>query len=134
MEYGKTVAVTGGTAIVYAVGSNEALRRTGLGYTSRALISAGAGVIAGMGIAYAGAPLIGAGFAIGGLFAGTLNGIQAVNLAMYRGKMAEPRAALPGATAVPAQGYAPTQGLNPGVTRMAPSPTRERAMASGRHS
>lgn len=156
LEFGKILVISGPAAIGFAVGSNEILRRTGLGYVSRAGIQLGVGLASGGGVAYAGAPRVGAGLAVGGLLGGFINGVNAINVRMYRGKaVADTRAALPGAggntlaerqaayDALPAASQAaagarPTNGTGeasalpsgaPGVSTMAPSPSRDGALA-----
>jgi hypothetical protein len=139
MDFGKQVAIVGGTAVVYAVGSNEVLRRTGLSYPTRAALGGAVGILGGGGVAVAGAPRIGAGMAIGGLFSAFTNGVNAINISRYRGATTETRAPLPGAVAsqpatqTPAT-QQPTNGfprqLRGVPTRMPLSPTQQRVARS----
>lgn len=82
---------------VYTVGTNEILRRTSMPLWARALLSGSVGV--GAGFAAGGyAPRIGMGLIVGGGVSALVNGLNAVNMARYRGKVNAPRAALPGTT------------------------------------
>lgn len=95
--------IVASTATGYALGVNEGLRRTGLGYTGRALWSLGGGVGIGL-IVGMWAPRIGIGVFTGGFVSGAVNGMAAMKMAAYRGARdgsSAGRGDLPGAQTTP---------------------------------
>lgn len=110
---------------VYMVGSNELLRRTSIPLWGKGLLTTAVGVGSGL-AAGSYVPRIGVGLIVGGALGGLINGVNAINMARYRGKLNAPRAALPGSststtttTSTTSNGHA-TTGLPP-ARREAPA-------------